>query len=130
MLNGGRLLAYGAWALALLTLVWPLARALVAHVSDPDAALTPGALCRMLLTVVAGWSTLYTLVVALLLVTPLTFFHLVFLPCFTCFDFEAAATHEVGHVLGLGHPDADMAASVLNGAPPGRNVYHLSLIHI
>jgi len=29
----------------------------------------------------------------------------IFEPCFECFDFEGAAVHEVGHVLGLGHPN-------------------------
>ena len=28
-----------------------------------------------------------------------------FLPCWQCYDFEAAIAHEIGHVLGFGHPD-------------------------
>jgi len=29
----------------------------------------------------------------------------VFLPCWNCYDFEAATVHEVGHILGFDHPD-------------------------
>ena len=32
------------------------------------------------------------------------FYDRIFMPCFECYDFEAAVAHETGHVLGFGHP--------------------------
>jgi len=42
----------------------------------------------------------------LALIFPPVFYWNVFSPCWTCYDFSAAMTHEVGHILGLDHPDA------------------------
>ena len=38
-------------------------------------------------------------------VFPIVFYAQIYLPCAQCYDFEAALAHELGHVLGFGHPD-------------------------
>ena len=52
----------------------------------------------------------------ILIICPVIFYAYIFLPCWECYDFTAAATHEVGHVLGLTHPDS--------GAKEGLNFWY------
>jgi hypothetical protein len=99
---------------------------IVLAVSVPTLLLTICQLylvCRRKAELLARWSLCGTAIRLVLLVTPWLFYAKIFLPCFECYDFEAAATHEVGHILGLGHPDVP-AAGVEPTTPAGENLMY------
>lgn len=67
--------------------------------------------CAALADALARWSVCCTAVRFVLFVTPWLFYNQIFLPCFSCYDFEASAMHEIGHILGLSHPDMAAAST-------------------
>lgn len=123
ILLGFRCLVYGLWGVTLLVVVVQLAFLVRPQLSTQ---MTLRQRVRAVLAVLSTWSVLGTALRVLLTVTPPLFFELIFLPCFECYDFEAAATHEVGHVLGFSHPDASEEGTCC-GFAPGKNVHHAAL---
>ena len=71
-----------------------------------------------------------TMQIVCLIVPPAMQF-LIFEPCFDCYDFEGAAVHEIGHILGLGHPNTareEVDASFYETyGTTGDNVYNARL---
>jgi hypothetical protein len=67
------------------------------------------------------------LTLRLLLIMIVWPFHEAASSCWACYDFEAAAAHEVGHLLGLSHPDRVPSETLPGFAPEGRNSYHAGL---
>ena len=85
-----------------------------------------------LLEEAADWSPIGLTLLICLVIVPLLVLYNVILPCWNCADFEGAMLHEIGHFLGLGHPDnvpANMLSSVhlYNGFPNPSNVYNAIL---
>ena len=56
---------------------------------------------------IEGLSALSATACLLLLISPPVGYLQIYAPCIECYDFEAAAAHEIGHVLGFHHPNDD-----------------------
>lgn len=79
----------------------------------------------------ASWNPFVLALFVTLIFCPPLMQSQIFYPCFKCHDFEATALHEIGHFLGLGHPDnipGNMyAASWATAKGPGVNSYNTML---
>jgi hypothetical protein len=72
----------------------------------------------------AEWSVGWTTVQLVMIFMPFSVLQNIFEPCFNCYDFEGAAVHEIGHVLGLGHPNTARTEISPGWEPAGDNVYN------
>ena len=54
------------------------------------------------------------------------FFYKIFQPCWECHGFESTMAHEVGHVLGFHHPDAEWRHNLRADAPSFTCILHSS----
>jgi len=104
------------------------------HVDDEDGdgELSCRERCLGALRAISHLNPMLLTIFILLLVLPPLLTTRIFAPCFDCYDFEAAALHEIGHFLGLGHPDniPDNFVQVSNDAPvAGNNSYQADIAH-
>ena len=78
----------------------------------------------VLLGTVAAWSVAGTTMRIYWCIVPWAFYQFILQNCWECYDFEAAVSHQVGHILGLGHPDEPPDGRVFK---PGNNSYNVHL---
>jgi hypothetical protein len=104
---------------------------------DGDGELSLKERIYAMLRSISHWNPLVlTFFISCLMIPPLVATK-IFTPCFDCFDFEAAALHEMGHFMGLGHLDnipqnwvyGQNAAYGFAGPTPGNNSYQADISH-
>lgn len=129
----GQVLLWGLWTCAVLSTIWTAWTILQRHLEvhrandwsvvklrhenvaegdeEAEARATQAEMrFQMLMQQMGRISVLATTARLLMLWAPPVVYLFIFLPCWECYDFEAAAAHEVGHALGLMHPDQALAA--------------------
>jgi hypothetical protein len=123
-------IAWGIFALALLVFFMLIVRVIKhQHCCDAEGKQrTFKQKARGSAEEMSNFGVIPTLVLATCLWVPIAMQHTIVAPCWECYDFEAAAVHEIGHVLGLGHPDAIVpqrkaGTSPVEYHPTGSNVY-------
>lgn len=79
---------------------------------------------RAAMLVLSRMSLLWMVLCSVATITPVTFYTQLFKPCYDCYDFESAATHEIGHLLGLNHPDEFASHNRMVLAPMGPESCH------
>ena len=114
-------LAYGAFSLALVTCIVLIMRVAKHQHCGCDSERTSAKKAFDILEEVNSWGVLPLGFLLLMLWTPISLQVNIFDPCWNCYDFEAAATHEIGHILGLNHPNA---IGTLDGFPTGNNSHN------
>ena len=79
---------------------------------------------RAAMLVLSRMSLPWMVVCSVTAIAPVAFYTQLFKPCYDCYDFESAATHEIGHLLGLNHPDEFASHNRMMLAPMGPESCH------
>ena len=132
----GVALLFALWGLAVLAMfatttidcLWACRRnAAKAKARKADELPPPATRLGRLKQVVHGFSVLGTALRVLLLIVIWPYYNAMFVNCWDCYDFEAGAAHEMGHLLGLGHPELAPRETIGGYSPAGDNSYHVGL---
>mmetsp|Transcript_60681 Transcript_60681/g.180526 ORF Transcript_60681/g.180526 Transcript_60681/m.180526 type:complete len:454 (-) Transcript_60681:1343-2704(-) len=99
---------------------------------DHDGKLSAKERCGAAMEELAEWNPLTLSLVITAIISPSLVAFKIIEPCWSCYDFEAAAIHEIGHFLGLGHPDnipENWLSSIswVRDQGPGLNSYNAML---
>ena len=78
----------------------------------------------VLLGAIAAWSVAGTALRIFWSIVPWAFYQFILQNCWECHDFEAAVAHQMGHLLGLSHPDVPGDDRL---GTPGKNSYNAYL---